>query len=482
MSIVCAIALALAFPKVNAAWLAPAGAAGLLWTWQRHSYKRTFFLGWFAGAIFFAISFSWFGYTVGGFVGPLAPILVAAPALFEGVFFGLAAVLAAFAFARAPRNVAPLAAAAGFTVMEWARSVGVLGVPFAQLGYSQANSPLAVFAAYAGTYGVTFIICTLGAYGAAAIARGANRQLVVAVAIILIAWCGAWFAWPARHAAPATLRVAAVQGNIKQNIKWDKASLKLAVARYTELTLRTQSFAPRVVVWPETVMTTALTQNPEVAADVSTLARRMQSTVIAGSIDVHNAQEYNALFFFSPGGYLYGLYDKRQLVPFAESFPGRAILGWIPYANLISGFDTGHNDAVFDGGGLQLAPLICWESAFSDLAYNQVRAGAQFFIISTDDAWFGESAGPYMHAQIAQLRAIEYGRWIVRAASTGVSGIIAPDGRYVEQTDLDRQAVVLGTVGAPPGSAFAHIGPTNVIFVIAALYLALLFLRRRVDA
>jgi apolipoprotein N-acyltransferase len=138
-------------------------------------------------------------------------------------------------------------------------------------------------------------------------------------------------------------------------------------------------------------------------------------------------------------------------------------------------------DGVYDAGDLKFAPLICWESAFADLAHAQLRNGAQILVIATDDAWFGETAGPYQHAQIAQLRAIEAGAWVVRAASTGVSGIISPDGRYIESTGLDREAVVLGAVGLPPGSLFARIGPNTVILVCVLLYVGLLAwgMRRR---
>ncbi len=102
----------------------------------------------------------------------------------------------------------------------------------------------------------------------------------------------------------------------------------------------------------------------------------------------------------------------------------------------------GASTASIRRAALPIAPLICWESAFADLAYAQVRDGAQLLVVSTDDAWFGETSGPYMHAQIAQLRAIESGAYVVRAAATGVSGIIAPDGTWQERAGLARRTIV----------------------------------------
>jgi len=478
-------ALALSFPKFNLVWLAPLGAAGLFWLCQLLSWKRIFWVAWFGGTVFFCITFSWFGYTVGRFVGPFGFALVLVPALVDGVFVAAAAVLAALAFKRAPAALAPLAAAAAFTVFEWLRSIGPTGVPFGQLGYSQAGTPLAVFAAYVGTFGVTFVVCAIGAYLAQAFVLRRNDLAFGALAIILAAWFVCWWAWPARSAHAPAIRVVAIQGNIPQSTKWGatpalaKAALERALQRYEMLTEKVAAYRPHLVVWPETVITTVLNADPVAALQLGELARRLNVALVVGSLDEHDGQEYNALFAFGPDGRLAYVYDKRQLVPFAEAFPGRAFLSWIPYTSLITGFGNGQLDSVYRAGGMRFAPLICWESAFADLTHAQLRAGAQAFIIATDDAWFGKTAGPYQHAQIAQMRALESGTWVLRAASTGISGIIAPDGTYTQRTDLDREAIVMGTIGNPPGSLFAKVGPTTVILALALLYVAAILVGRR---
>ena len=120
--------------------------------------------------------------------------------------------------------------------------------------------------------------------------------------------------------------------------------------------------------------------------------------------------------------------------------------------------------------------MICWESAFGDLAYAEVRSGAQVLVVATDDAWFGTTSGPYQHAQIAQLRAIESGTYVVRAAATGISGIIAPDGTWQSQAPLEEQQVVFGSVGKPVGSLFAHVGPSRVWIGLILIYLLVIFM------
>lgn len=473
-----AIALAFAFPKAQQAWLAPLGAAGLFWAWERLSWKRAFFAGWFAGTIFFAINFSWFTYTVGSYVGDFAFAVVLIPALVEGFAVACAAALASAAFRLAPGWMAPAAAAAAFTVFEWLRSIGYTAVPFAQIGYTQTDTALRVFAPYAGCYGVTFVVMALGAYISQAVARRRVAKLAVAVAVLAVLWAGAYAAWPARSAAAPSVRVAAVQGSIPQTIKWHPENLRLAVQRYMAMSQRLQPFHPVLVVWPETVITTDL-NDPAASGDLSVrfanLARTLNTTLVVGSLDRHwssgGLQEYNALYTYAPNGSLIDVYDKRQLVPFVENLPLRGVFGKLPHADLIGRFAEGNRDAVIPAGPLKFAPLICWESAFADLVHAQIARGAQFLVVSTDDAWFGKSSGTYQHAQIAQMRAIETGEWVLQSASTGVSGLISPDGRWVDATGLDRQAVMVGSLGPPAYTFFSRIGPNPIAYAAIALYI-----------
>ncbi|HTA38756.1 MAG TPA: hypothetical protein VK760_06750, partial [Candidatus Acidoferrales bacterium] len=213
-----AFALAAAFPKLGAAWIVPFGAACLFWSWQGASWTRAALLGLLAGLIFFSLDYAWVGYTVAHYVGPFGPVVPIATALFEAPYFAAAGALAAAAYGRARPALAPLAAAAAFVLCDWARSVGVLGAPFDQLGYTQADGPLRAIAAYAGTYGITFALCVLGAYLADALHRRTWRTAAIAWASVFAAAFVLWLAWPARALPPPTMPVAAVQGNIAQSL------------------------------------------------------------------------------------------------------------------------------------------------------------------------------------------------------------------------------------------------------------------------
>jgi apolipoprotein N-acyltransferase len=289
------------------------------------------------------------------------------------------------------------------------------------------------------------------------------------------------------------MRVAVIQGNITQSLKWVPGSVPIAVDRYVKMTQQAAAFHPELIVWPETVIPEPLNEDPHTEQRFAQLAHHVHATLVVGAQEIRaggvqetpSAGIYNALYIFSPGsalesGTLENIYEKRQLVPFAESLPAKRYLRWIPYISELAGtFSSGTVDGVYPAGNLNFAPLICWESAFADLAHAQIRNGAQLLVISTDDAWFGETAGPPMHAQIAQLRAIENGTWIIRAAATGISGIIAPDGGYTARAPLDKPATVFGFVSSPPGSIFANLGPTPIIISLTLLYLAILLLGTR---
>jgi apolipoprotein N-acyltransferase len=319
----------------------------------------------------------------------------------------------------------------------------------------------------------------LGAYAADALHRKTWRPLVIAGASIALVTVAAWSFWPARHLPSPRIAVAAVQGNIPQSFKWN--ALQLAVHRYTAMTRATAPFHPRLIVWPETAITTELDLDPALSHEFSQLARRLGATIVAGSLDANIGGLYNALYIFSPNGLLQ-IYHKRQLVPFAEWFPGRRFLSWLPYVGALNGGLTpGHTDGVYSTEALPIAPLICWESAFADLAYRQLQRNAQILVVSTDDAWFGTTSGPYMHAQIAQLRAIESGAYVVRAAATGISGIIAPNGDWQARSTLDRRTVVTGWVGPRVRTPFSLIGPTRVALALVLAYLLLFLVPKRRD-
>jgi apolipoprotein N-acyltransferase len=481
---------------------------------MRLSPRAAAVVGYACGIVFFAADFSWFGETAGALLGPYGFVLDIGPAAIEATAFALAAAIAATAARRLRGAWVPLVAAAGFTLAELLRSSGLLGVPLYQIGAAFVDTPLAPLAAFGGVYLITFAVALGGAAPAVcAIAGQRRRSALRDLAAIALGGAlvtgAARLAWPARSVGPASVPVAAIQGNIRQSVKWHPDALAVAVQRYTTLTERTRAFHPRLVVWPETVITTdllldrAIEANPQNAAlsassralraRFSELARSLHTVIVVGTLEATATAPYNDLVFFGSGRS--DVYRKRQLVPFAEFLPGPDWLRALPYAALVSSFGSGTQSGPFAIGDasavaaadaservVRVAPLICWEADFTDLAQQQAAAGATLFAIATDDAWFGGSDGPFAQAQLAQLRAIETGRWVVRAAATGISGIIAPDGRWRARSDLETIAVVTGEVGAAQPTIYSRLGPWPVGAAIALVLLAGFALGRRLEA
>jgi apolipoprotein N-acyltransferase len=474
--------MAFGLPPANVALLTFVGAALLFWAWLALSVGRAFLAGWLAGTIYFAAAFSWFGETAGAYIAPFGFALVLAPAVIEGFAFAVTGALVALAAGRADARFAPLAGAAAFAVLEWLRSNGPLAVPFGNLAYTQVQTPLAPLGAFVGSFGVTFAVCVLAAYAASALlgrgVPGTRAAVATAYMAVLASVAAAWLLWPARHAPPPTVHVAAIQGNIPQGVKWIRASFDLANARYEAMTREAALAHPALILWPETVVTIDLNLDPPLVAHIGALARASHAELIVGAKQLTPRGEYNALYYFRPDGGLEAIYGKRRLVPFVEALPAPWLLGRLPVASLVSRFLSGTWTGVTNVAGLRFAPMICWESAFDGVAHEAVRDGAQAFVVATDDAWFGETAGPYQHAQIAQMRAIETGAWVLRSAATGISGIIAPSGRYTRESRLNQVAIVTGIVGRPATTLYASLGALPIGAGLALLYIALVARRR----
>ena len=495
VALVCALGLHLAFPLTTWWWLAPFACAGLIFAWCSLTPGSAALVGYLSGVLFFALGFSWFGETAGVLLGPAAPILDIGPAMLEAIAFAFAATVASLAARRCDVRVVPFVAAAAFALGEQLRSTGVMGAPLEQLGIAMIDSPLRAIAAYAGGYGLTFVTALLGtALGWWLIERrdAARARVAVATWLAVIA-CGAlaFVFWPAWHAPPAARRVAAVQGGIAQALKMSPDGVATAIERYVSLTKTLRGSHVSLVLWPETVINAPFADHEDggdaLSRRFADLARELDATLWVGTIrNVANVGASNALVVYDPhapafaqGNGVTATYGKEQLVPFAEYLPGPGWLRGLPFADQVGRYVPFHNAVETVAGA---TPLICWESNFGDIAFARLKDDPALFLVATDDAWFGTTAGPYEQAQATTLRAVETGRWVLRAGATGISGIIAPNGEWTHRTMLGGTALVVGDVGAPAPGLYARIGPNAIGVLLAAVAFVPFFLpspRRR---
>lgn len=469
------LALALAFPKTYLTWLAFIALAPLFWLWSKASWKQAWWSGWLAGTITFVLLFRWMTTSLGDFVGGFSWLALFLMSVIEGLSLAVVAVLTALVCRGRFRALAVFAAPAAWLLTENVRTRGSLGVPFGELGLIAANIPwLLPIAAYAGVYGLTAIIALCngalaGIIGGTAAARRTGIFTLVALAILIVAGDAAQSR--ATVAAP-TVTVAVAQGNISQRVKWSPEIFNRTIAAYATLTRQAAARGARVIVWPETAVTSFPLQNPELLAALEQLAQASNVWIVAGTVDRPTPNGYyNTMLELTPAGGVGGVYHKRWLVPFAEYLPLDRYLRGLPLMDNVSRFMPGPGPHVLSAAQLNWGVLVCYESAFAPYARQTANAGADAIIVATDDAWFGTSSGPYEHADAARIDAVQTGRWIVRGADTGISQIINPKGVVVQSLPLDRQGIIVANIGLGLITPYDRFG-TWWLIVLAVLAVA----------
>lgn len=387
------LALALTLPPLPTGFLAPLPLIFLL-------NQGGFWAGFLAGVGFWTVHLIWlpqsFTQLFNTWLGALPFIpLILIKALSWGVLFALT-----------PKR--PLARLGGWVVLEYLSSLGTLAFPWGLLGYALVEAPGRMLAAIGGVYLLSLLV--LG------VAYGLSRRQYWVLAV----WAALWL-WPLPQATPNQTALV-VQGAINPLQKLQGVS---GEERYLQLTRSGLEAHPKVdlVVWPETAVRQI---TPEAAALLG--SRPLVSGIAAYE------EGYRNRVALVENGQPIANYDKSRLVPFGEFFPWRPVLGGV-YAVFFQAFGLSNltdtqpgtaNRSIGDYGA-----YICYESVFPSVARAQTRAGARVLINVSNDAWFGPSFGGLQHFQMGRLRAVENGRWLLRAGNDGVSASIDPYGRVV---------------------------------------------------
>ena len=224
-----------------------------------------------------------------------------------------------------------------------------------------------------------------------------------------------------------------MQPNISLKMDWDEDSKPLIIAKTIRLTQKLRDEKLDLIVWPETSLPGAINEAPSLAYDIRGAAASLHTPIIFGSIAQDGDQFYNSAFLIGADGQKLGRYDKIHLVPFGEFMPLRPILGWITKYVPLDDFSQGKSYKIFSTSpsGHRFASLICFEDALGYLRRNFSRAGADFFVNMTNDAWFKDTKAPFLHLQAAVFGCVENHRSLARAANTGVSALVDPWGRII---------------------------------------------------
>jgi apolipoprotein N-acyltransferase len=252
------------------------------------------------------------------------------------------------------------------------------------------------------------------------------------------------------------VRLAVIQGNIAQEDKWNPALRDAITDKYVAMTRRALAAGATFIIWPESSTPFYFEHDLLRGATIRRLAREAGATLLIGSDQVEpvqavaameqpDARYYNAAFLVQPDGQVGAVYRKMHLVPFGEYVPLKNLLFFVgPIVEAVSAFSPGTDPVLLPVDGHVASTAICYEVIFPSLIRQFVDDGSELLTTITNDAWYGRSSAAYQHWEQASMRAIEQGRYLARAANTGISGFVDPYGRVVEKTDLFEEAIVVG--------------------------------------
>ncbi|BBP81255.1 apolipoprotein N-acyltransferase [Pseudomonas sp. Pc102] len=417
--------------------------------------KAAFVRGWCYGFGLFIAGTSWIYVSIhdyGAASVPLAAFLTGGFSAGVALFFALPAIVWARWFRR---SEAPLADALAFAALwlaqEAFRGWFLTGFPWLYAGYSQLDAPLAGLAPVGGMWLVSFVLALTAALLVNLVRLRARPAFLAAGVVLLV---GPWIAGQALkgHAwtrpAGEPLKVAALQGNVEQNMKWDPAQLNAQLALYRDMTFSAEQ--ADLIIWPETAVPVLKEYAEGYLSVMNRFAFERKATLITG-VPIRQANErgekryYNGITVIGEGE---GTYLKQKLVPFGEYVPLQDVLrGLIAFFDLpMSDFARGPTDQEpLLAKGYRIAPFICYEVVYPEFAAG-LSANSELLLTVSNDTWFGTSIGPLQHLQMAQMRALEAGRWMIRATNNGVTALIDPFGQITERIPQFEKATLYGEV------------------------------------
>ena len=334
--------------------------------------------------------------------------------------------------------------------LEYCKSHLLTGFPWENLGYSQyLNQYLIQFADVSGVFGLSFLIVLVNAafFEVFAIADKSKKKFVLpAVVILIIAGVLIYGVQRSRqidkvlHNA-AQIEVSLIQGNIDQSIKWNEGFQKETINIYEQLSLQNVPAKGGLVVWPETALPFNYQDANNLQKQVRDISLKAKSWFIFGSTSYENSKDdtnyYNSAYLLSPAGEIAGKYNKVHLVPYGEYVPLRNVF---PFINKLTAgmgdFSAGAGYYPLAIDNRKIGILICYEGILPFAARSYKKEGAELLVNITNDAWFGATSAPFQHFSMSVFRAVETRLYLVRAANTGISAIINPQGKIVAQTNI----------------------------------------------
>ena len=447
--------LPFAFAPFDLWALAPLSLAGLFWLWSGVSPRAAWTLGYAFGLGMFCVGVSWIFVSMHHFgeaIVPVAGLITLVFAALMAVFPALAGWLSARLSTENSAARILIAMPLAWMLFELIRGEFLGGFPWLNLGASQIHSPLAGFVPIFGEYAASLAVVLSAALLVLLVTRRTYLAVLGALLAFVALWAGGMMLRQIDWVEPAgePLRVAIVQGNVEQSRKFDPQVFQATLNLYRRLSESVPD--AKLIIWPETAVPDTVSAASSFLIEMQDLMRDRGQELVLGIFDQdRQGNYYNALLALPVEG---GYYHKRHLVPFGEYLPLRFLIE--PFKNLIqvpmSDLTSGKNQQpLLRLAGHPAGASICYEATLAR-KINTALPEAAFLINASNDAWFGDSLAPHQHLQIAAMRSLESGRWMVRATNTGISALINPHGEVVARTPQFEQAVLRGDITPMQGA------------------------------
>ena len=426
-----------------------------------HSPRPKFaaFLGLSWGLGYFGTGISWIYVVIDKFGGLPTPIGLL---LISFLIIYLASYPALFAYILKRANLTRAQALLLFAPPLWVVIDGIrgwflTGFPWLWPGYSQIDGPLASVAPLVGVQGISFLLVFIaGAISLALIQKNGRPLFVVGLLFVL---CGvlSQFHWVTQN--KDKVKIAMIQGNIPQEIKWLPSQRWPTLLLYQDMTRK--NWDADIIIWPEAAIPALERDLPHFLDRLDKAAKNNNSTIITGLLDKKDDNSfYNTLITIGKNGegdYQYPAkesYSKHHLLVFGEFVPfGDLLRPLAPLFNLpMSSFSRGeYTQENVNANGYQLASAICYEIAFHEQVRKSLTVNSDFILTLSNDTWFGDSIGPHQHLEIARMRALENAKPLLRSTNTGLTAVIDYKGKIVAQIPQFETQVLRATINTTQG-------------------------------
>src|SRR4030042_2628446 len=466
LSSLAGILLTLPFPKFGLSQVAWISFIPLFMALEGATPRKAFFLGWITGIVHFSTLLSWVTVSMmhyGNLSEATSFFLLILLSSYLGLYVGAFGGLLIFfrnRFCIEPAVIAPVV----WTLLEFLRAYLLSGFPWGLLGYSQyQNLFLIQISDITGVYGVSFLI-VLANVSLYLIVKWTRFRVnpfpflytIVTLGILLsVIFYGHVRIEKIKNANKNSihLQVSLIQGNIDQAQKWDPAYTNETLATYKSLTVKAAKDHPDLIFWPETAVPCYFSPEHEYGPFFLSLAKKVNAPILFGSLAYEQRSKpedykyFNSAFLVSPEDKKVSQYDKVHLVPFGEYVPLKPFLPFVEKMVVgVGDFSPGKNFTLFAIPRARCGVLICYEIIFPNLSRNYCKSGANFLVTITNDAWFGRSSAPYQHFSMAAFRAVENRVFVARAANTGITGFVDPNGKIVKQGGIFKEEAMNGTI------------------------------------